>query len=87
VYFIFDCGKLRTRSGIRLQADELDDFQFAAEAALAGLLAPFALARVRAALAARESGCVRYVPQADTGPSPSPPRLEHIESAGCAGRG
>ncbi len=88
VYFIFDCGRLRTRSGIRLQADELDDFQFAAEAALADLLAPFALPRVRAAIAARESGCVSYVPQADTDHLQQfPPRGEHRESAGCAGRG
>lgn len=63
VYFIFDCGTLRTLSGIRLQADELDDCQFAAETALGDLLAPFALPRVRAAIAARESGCARYVPQ------------------------
>jgi 8-oxo-dGTP diphosphatase len=63
VYFIFDCGTLRTLSGIRLQADELDDCKFAAAASLGDLLAPFALPRVRAAIAARESGCVRYVPQ------------------------
>jgi len=65
VYFIFDCGTLRTLSGIRLQADELDDCQFAAAAALGDLLAPFALPRVRAAIAARESGCVQYVPHAE----------------------
>jgi hypothetical protein len=53
-------------SGIRLQADELDDCQFAAEAALDGLLAPLALPRVRAAIAARTSGCVRYVPQPES---------------------
>jgi 8-oxo-dGTP diphosphatase len=65
VYFIFDCGTLEALSGIRLQADELDDCQFAATSALGGLLAPFALPRVRAAIAARESGCVRYVPRAE----------------------
>jgi 8-oxo-dGTP diphosphatase len=62
VYFIFDCGTLRKLSGIRLQTDELDDWQFAAEGALGDLLASFALPRVRAAMAARASGCVRYVP-------------------------
>jgi ADP-ribose pyrophosphatase YjhB (NUDIX family) len=66
VYFIFDCGTLRTLAGIRLQADELDDYQFAAEAALGDLLAPLALPRVRAAIAARASGCVRYVPQPES---------------------
>ena len=66
VYFIFDCGTLRTLSGIRLQADELEDCQFAPEAALDDLLAPLALPRVRAAIAARTSGCVRYVPQPES---------------------
>src|SRR5215472_1289081 len=66
MFFIFDCGTLRTMSGIKLQADELDDCQFAAEAALGGLLDPVALPRVTAAIAARASGCVRYVPQPET---------------------
>jgi 8-oxo-dGTP diphosphatase len=66
LYFIFDCGTLQTLSGIRLQADELDDCHFAATSALGDLLAPFALPRVRAAIGARKSGSVRYVPQADT---------------------
>lgn len=65
VYFIFDCGSLGSLSGIRLQADELDDCDFAAQDALAGLLPSFALPRVRAAIAARASGCVRYVPLPD----------------------
>jgi 8-oxo-dGTP diphosphatase len=65
VYFIFDCGTLRSLSGIRLQADELDDFMFVAHEALAGLLPSFALPRVRAAIAALASGCVRYVPLPD----------------------
>ena len=65
VYFIFDCGTLPSRSGIRLQADELDDYTFAGEEALAGLMPSFALRRVQAAIAARESGCVRYVPRPD----------------------
>jgi 8-oxo-dGTP diphosphatase len=88
VYFIFDCGELGMPPGIRLQADELDDFEFAAPAALAGLLAPFALPRVRAAIAARESGCARYVPRAGTDhPQQAPQRGEPRESAGRAGRG
>ena len=65
VYFIFDCGTLQSLSGIRLQADELDDCKFAAREALADLLPSFSLPRVRAAIAARESGCVRYVPLPD----------------------
>jgi 8-oxo-dGTP diphosphatase len=88
VYFIFDCGTLPALSVITLQADELDDCQFTAEAGLASLLAPFALPRVRAAIAARESGCVRYVPQADTDhPQQRAPRGERRGSAGSAGHG
>jgi 8-oxo-dGTP diphosphatase len=66
VFFIFDCGTLGTLSGIRLQADELDDCQFATETGLGDLLAPLALPRVRAAIEARASGCVRYVPQPES---------------------
>jgi 8-oxo-dGTP diphosphatase len=62
VYFIFDCGTLRDASGITLQADELDDYRFATDDELARLLPAYPLRRVRAAVAARASGCVRYVP-------------------------
>jgi 8-oxo-dGTP diphosphatase len=62
VYFIFDCGTLRDESGIRLQAEELDDYTFAAHDELGDLLPSFPLRMVRAAIAARASGCVRYVP-------------------------
>jgi 8-oxo-dGTP diphosphatase len=62
VYFIFDCGTLRDASGITLQADELDDYTFATGDELARLLPSYPLRRVRAAIAARTSGCVRYVP-------------------------
>ncbi len=65
VYFIFDCGTLRGSTGIALQAAELDDYAFVPPEALADLLPSFALPRVRAALAARASGCVRYVPLTD----------------------
>lgn len=65
VYFIFDCGTLSGLSGICLQADELDDCKFVAPGALADLMASFALPRARAAIAARASGCARYVPLPD----------------------
>jgi 8-oxo-dGTP diphosphatase len=65
VYFIFDCGTVPAGSRITLQAAELDDCAFAAEADLDGLLADFALPRVRAAIAARSSGCTAYVPRRD----------------------
>ena len=63
VYFIFDGGTLPGLSGIRLQADELDDCKFATPDALADLLPSFVLPRVRAAVAARATGCARYVPR------------------------
>jgi ADP-ribose pyrophosphatase YjhB (NUDIX family) len=65
VYFIFDCGTLPSTSGIQLQADELDDCTFARQEALAGLLPSGVLPRVQAAITARASGCVRYVPLPD----------------------
>ena len=65
VYFIFDCGMLSSPSRINLQADELDDFTFATQDAMTDLLPSFALPRIRAAIAARASGCVQYVPLAD----------------------
>ena len=71
IYFIFGCGTLPDRGGIRLQAEELDDSRFAAEAELAGLLAGFALPRVRAALAARGGNGARYVPRPDAGTAPA----------------
>jgi 8-oxo-dGTP diphosphatase len=64
VHFIFDCGALPSLSGIRLQAEELDDCKFASESELGSLLPDTALPRVLAAVAALSSGCVRYVPDA-----------------------
>jgi 8-oxo-dGTP diphosphatase len=55
VFFIFDGGTLASRAGIRLQQSELDEWRFAAEEQLAGLLLPAAVPRVRAALAARST--------------------------------
>jgi 8-oxo-dGTP diphosphatase len=67
VHFIFDCGGLQSLSGVRLQAEELDDGKFAPAAELASLLPDTALPRVLAAVAALSSGCVRYVPDAVSG--------------------
>jgi 8-oxo-dGTP diphosphatase len=64
VHFIFDCGVLASLSDVRLQAAELDECKFAAQAELGGLLPDTALPRVLAAVAARSSGCVSYVPDA-----------------------
>jgi ADP-ribose pyrophosphatase YjhB (NUDIX family) len=62
LFFIFDCGVLASLSGLRLQAEELDDCTFAAEGELAGLLASATLPRVRSALRSLSTGCARYVP-------------------------
>lgn len=62
VHFIFDCGTLHGAPAITLQAEELDDWRFATEAELPSLLPPFVLARLRAAIGARSSGSVSYVP-------------------------
>jgi 8-oxo-dGTP diphosphatase len=67
LHFIFDCGVLPSLSGVRLQAEELDDCRFAAESELSSLLPDSSMRRVLAALAALSSGCARYVPDAVRG--------------------
>ncbi len=64
VHFIFDCGVLASLSGVRLQAEELDDGRFAPVSELGSLLPGVALPRVLAAVTALSSGCTRYVPDA-----------------------
>jgi ADP-ribose pyrophosphatase YjhB (NUDIX family) len=67
VFFIFDAGYLASLAGVRLQAAELDDCHFVPADALDELLLPAAVPRVRAAIAARESGCVSTGPGLATG--------------------
>lgn len=61
VFFVFDGGTLPAGAQVTLQEEELDDWRFAADAELAGLLPPELAARVRAAAAARVSGAAAYV--------------------------
>jgi 8-oxo-dGTP diphosphatase len=68
VFFVFDGGTVPPGTRIVLQADELDDYQFAPPAGLARLLPPLVLRRVTAALAAQESGTASYPPQQDSRP-------------------
>jgi 8-oxo-dGTP diphosphatase len=58
VFFIFDAGSLAGLAGIQLQAAELDECRFVGAGELDALLLPTAVPRVRAAIAARTSGCV-----------------------------
>jgi 8-oxo-dGTP diphosphatase len=58
IFFLFDAGSLPSLAGIRLQATELDECQFARPAELDTLLLPTAVPRVRAAVAARSAGTV-----------------------------
>jgi len=51
-------------TGIVLQQEELDDYQFTDPAAVAGYLPPFIVPRIPAALAARASGAAAYLPAA-----------------------
>jgi 8-oxo-dGTP diphosphatase len=62
VFFMFDGGTLASPAAIRLQVAELDEWRFAAQEELTGLLLPAALPRVWAALAARSDGTVRCGP-------------------------
>ena len=63
LHFIFDCGVVAALSGVRLQAEELDDCRFATAFELDTLLPAGLLPRVLAALDARSSGGARYVPE------------------------
>ena len=69
VFFIFDCGTLASLDGVTLQASEIDDCRFAGEAELDELLHESTLPRIRAAISALASGCVRYVPQLASSPT------------------
>jgi 8-oxo-dGTP diphosphatase len=62
VFFIFDSGSLPSLADVRLQADELDDCQFVHAGELDAMLLSAAVPRVRTAIAARSSGCVRTGP-------------------------
>jgi 8-oxo-dGTP diphosphatase len=62
MHFVFDGGTLADGSGIVLQAEELDEFRFTEPDQVDGLIAPFAVPRIRAALKGRASGAPVYVP-------------------------
>lgn len=62
IYLLFDGGVLHDPSGIRLQYEELDGFEFVDPGEAAGYLPPSAAPRVPAALAARASGAAIYLP-------------------------
>jgi ADP-ribose pyrophosphatase YjhB (NUDIX family) len=62
VFFVFDGGEIAPGTGIRLQAEELEDHRFAGPADLASCLPPLIEARVRAGLAARAAGAAVYLP-------------------------
>ncbi|MGO9081270.1 MAG: NUDIX domain-containing protein [Streptosporangiaceae bacterium] len=62
--FVFDGGTLADGSGIVLQVEELDDWQFADPAELARCLPPYQRRRVRGGLDARAAGTVAYLPRA-----------------------
>jgi 8-oxo-dGTP diphosphatase len=62
MHFVFDGGQLADGSGIVIQQAELDGYQFVAPAELLRYLPDFGLARVTAAIKARESGATVFLP-------------------------
>ncbi len=62
MHFVFDGGMLENGSGIVIQEDELDGFEFVATDDLASYLPGYGLARVRGALRARASGTSVFLP-------------------------
>lgn len=62
MHFVFDGGQLADGAGIVIQQSELDGYRFVPPAELPGYLPDFGLARVGAAMKARESGATVYLP-------------------------
>ena len=65
VNFVFDGGVLADPGTIRLQKEELDDWQFVAPAEFDVFLPPFMAHRIRAAVTARAAGAAAYVAAED----------------------
>jgi 8-oxo-dGTP diphosphatase len=62
MHFVFDGGQLADGAGIVIQEAELDGFRFVSPAELDGYLPGYGLARIRAAVKARESGTAIFLP-------------------------
>ena len=62
VHFVFDGGGLADDAPIRLQEDELDEHRFVEPAALDDYLPLMISTRVTAALRARDTGAIAYLP-------------------------
>jgi 8-oxo-dGTP pyrophosphatase MutT (NUDIX family) len=62
MHFVFDGGTVADGSGIVLQADELENWQFAGADELARHMSANGVARARAALAGRAAGAAVYQP-------------------------
>jgi 8-oxo-dGTP diphosphatase len=64
VHFLFDCGQVASDTPITLQTEELDDYGFFTVEEAGRLLADHVHRRLLAAVAARESGGMTYLPPA-----------------------
>jgi ADP-ribose pyrophosphatase YjhB (NUDIX family) len=62
MHFIFDGGEVADGAGIRIQQEELDGYRFTTASELPDYLPSFGLARVTAAMSARESGTAIFLP-------------------------
>jgi len=62
LHFVFDGGTLAAGTPIRLQAEELDDYEFVSLARLDDYLPPLISARVAAAIHGRDSAATAYLP-------------------------
>jgi 8-oxo-dGTP diphosphatase len=62
MHFVFDGGQLADGAGIAIQEEELDGYQFVPPAELPRYLPDFGLARIRAAIRAREAGATLFLP-------------------------
>jgi ADP-ribose pyrophosphatase YjhB (NUDIX family) len=66
MHFVFDGGQLADGDGIVIQQAELDGYQFVPPAELSSYLPDFGVARVSAAIKAKESGATLFLPHEAT---------------------
>lgn len=70
MHLVFDGGTLRDGSEIRLQYEELDEYQFVTPRAVSSYLPSYSAPWVAAALNARADDTVIYLPSAEPYPAP-----------------
>lgn len=66
IHFLFDCGVVRDAGSIVLQEEELDGYGFFTAEEADGMMPPYLVRRLRAAVEARRDGGTAYLSPAGT---------------------